>query len=62
MGYLVNYLASDVVGEPIKAFVETFPRCGTGALNVPVKGKTSIKGTFYRINVMWLVTTLRTKL
>lgn len=55
-GYLVNYLVGDVVGEPIKAFIKTFPRCGTSALNVPVKEK---KKTFYYSEIK--LTTCRPK-
>jgi len=36
---LESCLVSNVVGEPVQPLIKSFPRCGTGALDVPEKRK-----------------------
>jgi hypothetical protein len=31
------YLAGNVAGQPVQAFVQSLTRCSTSALNVPIK-------------------------
>ena len=42
------YLAGNVAGQPVQAFIQSLPSCSTGALNVPIsKIKSSISPQLY---------------